>query len=40
MRAIYHRLGQMPSLNVELAITDPIEAIVIAAYADVELLDA
>lgn len=39
-RAIWNRLGQMNNFTPELVITDPVEAIVIAAYADMELLDA
>ena len=39
-RAIWHQLGQMASLTVELVVTDPVEAILISAYADVELLSA
>ena len=34
-RAIWMRLGQMNDFRVEIAVTDPVEAIIIAAYADV-----
>lgn len=39
-RAIWNRLGQAVDFRAELRITDPVEAIVLAAYADVEVLDA
>ena len=39
-RAIWYRLGQMNDFRFELAVTDPIEAILIAAYADVTVLAA
>ena len=39
-RAILNKLGQMSAFTPEISITDPVEAIVIAAYAEVDLLDA
>lgn len=39
-RAVWNRFGTMQDFRLELSVTDPIEAILISAYADVEVLSA
>lgn len=39
-RAIWNRLGQGADFRAELSISDPVEAIVVSAYADMDVLSA
>jgi hypothetical protein len=39
-RAVWNRFGTMTDFRARLVVTDPIEAAVISAYADVEVLSA
>lgn len=39
-RAIWHRLGQGEHFIIEISVSDPVDVVLIGAYADVNVLDA
>lgn len=39
-KALWHRLGQMDAFTAEITVTDPVEVVIVAAYADINILDA